>query len=81
MTPLTTIIRRAQSVDRDWYRREQLGWLRTLIADYRLRVTNDIDPSATAEMLSTCTELLVELEAEIPPEPENATMPATDLPL
>ncbi|MBX9679661.1 MAG: hypothetical protein K2X38_12935 [Gemmataceae bacterium] len=74
---LSAICRAAQRIDRHWYRREQLGWLRTLVADYRRlrKLEDDPDPSATAEMLHRVRDLHDELEAELPPEPKWAMMP------
>jgi hypothetical protein len=66
-------IRAVQSVDHHWYRREQLGCLRTMLADYR-RLPQECEESAEW-VLVRVRDLLEELEAELPPEPLNPTLP------
>lgn len=46
----------------------RLGWLRTLISEYRKHyvAADDEDPSATDEMLTECEQLLRTMVAELP---------------
>ena len=50
-------------------RRQRVGWLRALIAAYRLEhdFMRDGAPSATCEMLAECSALADWLEATTPP--------------
>jgi hypothetical protein len=47
---------------------EHVTWLRTLIAAWEDKYSyeKDVDPSATAEMIGTCRELLAALEEQYP---------------
>lgn len=53
--------------------RERLAWLTILISSYKAEHDweNDVDPSATDEMLREVTELANELEQKVAPAPEE----------